>query len=58
MGNDDPNSGRAEDASQDPAALSQDTDEQGADTSPPDGQEDPNHAPCRTKFDGKRDLID
>ena len=44
-GNDDPNSGRAEDASQDPAVPSQDTEEQGADLSPSDGQEDPNHAP-------------
>ena len=43
--NDNPNSGGAEDASQDPAVPSQDVDEQGADLSPPDGQEDPNHAP-------------
>jgi len=45
VGNDDPNSGRTEDASQDPAILSQDTDEQGVDLSPSNGQEDPNHAP-------------
>ena len=44
-GNEDPNSGRTEDASQDPAIPSQDTDEQGVDLSPPNGQEDPNHAP-------------
>ena len=45
VGNEDPNSGRTEDASQDPAILSQDTDEQGVDLSPSNGQEDPNHAP-------------
>ena len=43
--NGNPNSGGSEDASQDPAVPSQDVDEQGADLSPPDGQEDPNHAP-------------